>query len=97
MKTDARAQGAGRSEVAALMHQIDLEYEAVTRGLLGLAEGVARHAWITARMELLASLHEQLEGAVGTEEATRLVLERTLQQSAAAPRQEEHDGQHRAD
>ncbi len=97
MKPDARAQGAGRSEVAALMHPIDLEYEAVIRGPLGLAEGAARHAWITAHMERLASLHEQLAGAVGTEEATRLVLEWTLQQSAAASQQEEHDGQHRAD
>jgi hypothetical protein len=69
MRVDARATGPG--SVADLMRQIDVGYAAVTRGLLE----PTRHAWITARMERLASLHAQLEAAVGTEEATRPVLD----------------------
>lgn len=40
-----------KSEVASLMHRIDLEREAAQRGLTGLAYGIARHDFITARME----------------------------------------------
>ncbi len=40
-----------KSEVARLMHRIDLEREAAQQGLTGLAYGTARHAFITARME----------------------------------------------
>lgn len=37
------------SEVARFIHQIQLEREAAERGLCGLAEGTARHAFIEAR------------------------------------------------
>jgi len=73
MKEETRAAGA--SEVAALLRQIDLEYEAARRGLTGLAEGIGRHAWITARMERMAVACERLQAAVGSEQATILVLE----------------------
>jgi hypothetical protein len=91
MKGDA--PGAGPGSVADLMRQIDVGYAAVTHRLLE----PNRHAWITAHMEHLASLHAHLEAAVGIEEATRLVLERTFQQRAASPRWEEYGRQHRAD
>ncbi len=39
------------SEVASLMQRIDLEREAAQQGLTGLAYGIARHDFITARME----------------------------------------------
>jgi hypothetical protein len=60
--------------VAALLRQIDLEYEAARQGLTGLAEGIGRHAWITARMERMAVACEHLQAAVGIEQATILVL-----------------------
>ena len=72
MKDETRA---GASEVAALLRQIDLEYEAARHGLTGLAEGAARHAWIAARMERMAVVFEHLQATVGTEQATALVLE----------------------
>ena len=45
------------SEVARLLAQIEAEYIAATRGLLGLA-ATATHEAITARMENLGRLHE---------------------------------------
>lgn len=62
------------SEVVQLLNQIETEYLAATRGLVGFAEA-ARHAFITARMENLGSLHERLRSVVG-DEATRLMAER---------------------
>lgn len=53
-----------RSEVARLLRQIDMEYEAVERGLTGLAE-VARYEFIIARMETIGRYHEKLQGVVG--------------------------------
>ena len=61
------------SEVARLLHQIDLEYQATQRGLTGLAAGTAKHAFITARMENIGVYHEQLASYVGKVQATQLV------------------------
>jgi hypothetical protein len=73
VKEETRAAGA--SSVAALLQQIDLEYEAARQGLTGLAQGAARHAWITAWIERMAVACERLVAAVGIEQATILVLE----------------------
>ena len=62
------------SEVARILQQIDLEYQAARRGLTGLAE-CARHAFITARMENIGRLHAQLQGLVG-EQAMPLLYAR---------------------
>ncbi|MEO8955817.1 MAG: hypothetical protein ABI396_13970 [Ktedonobacteraceae bacterium] len=61
------------SEVARLLHQIDLEYQAAQRGLTGLSAGTAQHAFITARMENIGAYHEQLANYVGEVQATQLV------------------------
>jgi hypothetical protein len=37
-----------KSEVARIMRQIELEYEAAQRGLYGFAAGAAKHEFITA-------------------------------------------------
>jgi len=52
-----------KSEVARRMHLIQLEHEAAERGLRGLAEGIAKHAFIEARTErgadaILQLMHE---------------------------------------
>ncbi len=59
-------------EVARLLRQIDLEYEAAQRGLNGLA-AVARHQFITARMEAIERFQSALQEIVGEQEAARLL------------------------
>lgn len=59
-------------EVARLLRQIDLEYEAAQRGLNGLA-AVARNQFITARMEAIERFQSALQEIVGEQEAARLL------------------------
>ncbi len=54
-----------RSEVARLLAQISSEYEAAQRGMSGLAYGNAKHDFITARMENMGQIHNQLHRLVG--------------------------------
>ncbi len=65
----------GQSEIARLLRQIDLEYSAAKEALTGLALGNAQHDFITARLEHLHLCHEQLAHCVGTQEASRLLIE----------------------
>ncbi len=53
------------SAVAYLLSQISAEYEAAHRGLGGLASGISKHEFITARMERMGRLHTQLQSIVG--------------------------------
>lgn len=62
------------SEVARLLAQIGMEYEAAQRGLTGLASGTSNHQFITARMERISDLHTSLQVLVG-ESATALLAE----------------------
>ncbi|HLI68452.1 MAG TPA: hypothetical protein VKV19_01725 [Ktedonobacteraceae bacterium] len=66
------------SEVARLLGQISAEYEAARRGISGLACGVSKHEFITARMEHVGRLHNQLRSIVG-ESAIALIAD-TLSQ-----------------
>ena len=54
-----------RSEVARLLSQISVEYEAAKRGMTGLAYGTSQHEFITTRMEHMGQLHNQLQMLVG--------------------------------
>src|SRR5712691_6070865 len=67
-----------KSEVACQLEQIKQEHEAAQRGLSGLAQGTTRHAFISAKMQRMRQIHEELQRLVGTEQAIRLVAE-TLQ------------------
>jgi hypothetical protein len=69
-----------KSEVARLLQQISLEYEAATRGLTGLSAGSAKHSFITARLEQIGTYHEQLANMVGEIQATQLIFELAEQQ-----------------
>ena len=69
-----------KSEVARLRQQITLEYETATRGLHGLAQGSAQHAFIAQRMENMASYHTHLQQLVGEDEAIKLLVA-TLEQA----------------
>jgi hypothetical protein len=64
-----------RSEVARLRQRIAQEYEAATRGLTGLAFGMAKHEFITKRMEQIGTCHETLKQLVGEQEAIRMLTE----------------------
>ena len=64
-----------QSEVARLRQQIALEYEAAQRGLTGLSQGTAQHAFITACMEQMGKLHEDLIVLVGREMAVQVLAE----------------------
>lgn len=64
-----------QSEVARLLDQIEATYTAARRGLVGFAES-AKHQAITAKMEHMARIHEQLKTLVGEDEAAQLLIER---------------------
>ena len=53
------------SEVARLLQQIREEYEAAQLGLKGFTYGTSRHEFITARMENMGKIHNQLQSLVG--------------------------------
>ena len=62
------------SEVARLLSRISAEYEAAQRGISGLAYGVSQHEFITARMEHMGRLHNELQLIVG-ESAIALIAD----------------------
>lgn len=67
------------SEVSRLMQRITDEREAMHRGMQGVAEGAAKHRFITARMERLWSHKDELSRAVGDEsEATAMICRAIL-------------------
>ena len=78
-----------KSEVARLMRQIELEYEAAQRAMYGFAAGAGKHEFITARMEKMGRCHKQLVTLVGEREATK-ALAQALEQAGneAAPEKE---------
>jgi len=63
-----------KSDVAQIMAQIQAEYESSKDGLVGLASGTARHEFITARMERIGQLHNDLRDLVGEQHATGLLV-----------------------
>ncbi|GER90072.1 hypothetical protein KDW_42340 [Dictyobacter vulcani] len=65
---------ASGSEVARILDQIKVEYEAAQSGLYGLSSGTSQHAFITAKMEHMSLLHSELQSLVG-DSATALVVE----------------------
>jgi hypothetical protein len=81
-----------KSEVARLMCQIELEYEAAQRAMYGFAAGAGKHEFITARMENMGRHHEQLIALVGEREATR-ALAQALEQAGNEPSPEQEAAQ----
>lgn len=64
-----------KSEVARVLEQIELEYQAAHQALHGLAMGTAKHQFITNKMERMGKLHGQLKTLVGEEQAGKLLVE----------------------
>lgn len=61
------------SEVARLRQQIETQMVAMRRGLTGLSSGMARHAFINARMEHIGVCQDSLARQVGESAANMLV------------------------
>jgi len=64
-----------KSDVARFLAEYELEYAAAQRAMNGVAQGVAQHAFITAKMERMCNIHVSLAGLVGEGSAVRLVSE----------------------
>jgi hypothetical protein len=77
-----------KSEVARLMRQIELEYEAAQRSMYGFAAGASKHEFITARMENIGHCHEKLKTLVGEEQAV-VALAQALEQAGTEAKPEE--------
>ena len=58
-----------KSEIARLRTQIALEYEAGRQALQGLTCGMARHDFITRKLERIEECHQRLAQLVGEEQA----------------------------
>ncbi|HLZ58531.1 MAG TPA: hypothetical protein VKR06_16455 [Ktedonosporobacter sp.] len=69
----------GSSEVARLRQQIELEMEAMQRGMSGIAQGTARHDFIHARMERIGVCQEGLARQVGPSAASHIVCQLYMQ------------------
>ena len=63
------------SEVARLRQCMLLEYEAAQRGLTGIAQGTARHAFITKRLENMSAYHQVIKQLIGEQGAVELLVE----------------------
>jgi hypothetical protein len=63
------------SDVQRLLAEIDNEYTSAQQGLYGLAQGTARHAFISARYDRIGELQGQLDNLVGHEQAMHLVID----------------------
>ena len=61
------------SEVARLREEIELQLEAMQRGLYGFASGSARHAFVRARMERISECQHTLTDYIGEQDADQLV------------------------
>ena len=62
-----------KSEVARIREEIELQLEAMQRGMYGFASGAARHSFIRARMDRIGEYHHQLTGQVGEKDADQIV------------------------
>jgi len=63
------------SEVRRLLKEIELTYQAAKNGLTGLAAGMARHEFISAKMEKLDKQRESLAHIVGADRAMELLVQ----------------------
>lgn len=70
-----------RSEVAHLLLQISVEYEAAQRGLKGFTYGSSQHEFIAARMKNMGQIHAQLQTLVGDAAMDMIVDQLTCLQS----------------
>jgi hypothetical protein len=68
-----------KSEIAQLRRQIEMEVEAMHRGMSGIALGSARHDFINARMQRISACQESLATYVGDTSAHHIVCQVYMQ------------------
>ncbi len=61
------------SDVARLKQQMEDEARAAYNALHGMSCGIAKHSFITARMERMGQLHEQLKLIASEDEANQFL------------------------
>jgi hypothetical protein len=66
-------QAQNQSEVAQLRKQLEQEYEAMLRGIHGLAAGTARHDFMRERMDNVSNYQARLAKVVGDVDAALIV------------------------
>lgn len=64
-----------KSEVARLRQEIELQLEAISRGMRGFATASTRHAFIRARMDRLDAYQSSLAKELGEEAADEMIYE----------------------
>jgi ABC-type Fe2+-enterobactin transport system substrate-binding protein len=62
-----------RSEVAQLYHQIEVQLEAMRRGMSGFATGRSRHDFIRAHMDNVGGCQDALSRYVGEDAADQVI------------------------
>ena len=62
-----------QSEVARLREQIELQIEAMYRGMHGFATGSTRHAFIRARLDRIDRYQQDLARHIGEDDATQVL------------------------
>ena len=75
-----------RSEVAQLCKQIELEFDAMQRGMAGMAQGTASHSFIRARMTRVGACQSKLARHIGNAAANHIIGDlyaKTMEQGSA--------------
>lgn len=62
-----------KSEVARIREEIELQLEAMQRGISGFASGSARHSFIRARMDRIDEYQHRLTDQIGEQDADQLL------------------------
>lgn len=74
-----------KSEIARILAQIAQEYEVARDGLYGVAQGTTKHSFITARMENMAKLQNEMEKLVGDQAMGLVVQQLDLVDGGSTP------------
>ncbi len=75
MSQEQPHQNRNESDVAALLSQIEAEYQSAMRAVRSFAYGSSKHKFITSRMERMRVLQELIADRIGEDEANRRVCE----------------------
>jgi hypothetical protein len=69
-----RMINSNQSEVARVKAEFELQNAAAQYALNGMSLGVAKHSFITSKLDRMGELHEEMKKIIGEEEAARFVV-----------------------
>lgn len=81
------------SDIVRLLDLINAEYDAARRGLSGTASGVSQHQFITAKMERMELLHQELRTHVGEQAMVLIVQTLDMSQDEVPEDADNHDNE----